>query len=244
MGQAADRRAGCGLCRLGAGETETLPGAGTGPHLSFVVDVYQCRYAFASSGFADLFGYDPHKLATLEHRGDYLESRIHPDDLVQLHALQVELGKFIYGLPPGQRNGYCNIYSFRMRNAKQQYVRVTSRHQVLEQDRNGKAWLIIGKMDIAPNQQEHGPVHCTVMHLKSGELFSPARLTAPSICLTQRETEILQLIRNGFLSKEIAGKLCISIHTVNIHRQNLLRKLGAQNAIEAVSRGIETGILL
>lgn len=213
------------------------------PACTFVVDVYRGRYAYASPGFADLFGYDRHKIATLENQGDYLESRIHPDDLSQLHRLQVELGQFIYTLPAGRRNDYCNIYSFRMRNAKQQYVRVTSRHRVLEQDRNGKAWLIIGQTDMAPDQREQGPVHCTVMNHRNGELFSPASLTASAVCLTQRETEVLQLIRNGFLSKEIAGKLCISIHTVNIHRQNLLRKLGAQNAMEAVSRGIETGVL-
>lgn len=37
--------------------------------------------------------------------------------------------------------------------------------------------------------------------------------------LTGREMEILRLIQRGFLSKEIADKLCISIHTVHIHRQ-------------------------
>lgn len=38
-----------------------------------------------------------------------------------------------------QRNDYSNIYSFRILNARQQYIRVTSRHQVLKQDRNDKA---------------------------------------------------------------------------------------------------------
>ena len=46
---------------------------------SFVVDVYKYRYAFASSNFADILGYDSRKIATLEKQGDYLESRFHPD---------------------------------------------------------------------------------------------------------------------------------------------------------------------
>ena len=45
---------------------------------TFVVDVYKCRYAYASPNFVDLLGYDAHKIATLERQGDYLESRIHP----------------------------------------------------------------------------------------------------------------------------------------------------------------------
>ena len=144
-----------------------------GRNCTFVVDVYKCKYAYASPNFVDLLGYDSHKIETLERQGDYLESRIHPDDRAQLAALQVTLSQFIYSLPFEQRNNYSNIYSFRMLNAKQQYIRVASRHQVLEQDRNGKAWLIIGNMDISPDQKASETVDCTVLNLKNGEIFSP-----------------------------------------------------------------------
>ena len=62
---------------------------------SFVVDVYKGCYAYASTGFVDWLGYDRHKIETLERQGDYLESRIHPDDRAQLAALQVTLSQFI-----------------------------------------------------------------------------------------------------------------------------------------------------
>lgn len=210
---------------------------------TFVVDVYKCRYAYASSNFVDLLGYDDHKIATLERQGDYLESRIHPDDRAQLETLQIKLSQFIYSLPPEQRNDYSNIYSFRILNAKQKDVRVTSRHQVLEQDCNGKAWLVIGNMDISPDQKKSESVDCTVLNLKSGEMFSPSPSLVSPVNLTNREIEILRLIQKGMLSKEIADKLCISIHTVNIHRQNLLRKLGVQNSFEAIRLGHECGLL-
>ena len=87
---------------------------------TFVVDVYKCNYTYASSNFVDLLGYDSHKIETLEKQGDYLESRIHPDDRAQLAALQVTLSQFIYSLPLEQRNDYSNIYSFRILNARQQ----------------------------------------------------------------------------------------------------------------------------
>ena len=210
---------------------------------TFVVDVYKCRYAFASSNFVDLLGYDSHKIATLEKQGDYLESRIHPDDRAQLLTLQIKLSQFIYNLPPEQRNDYSNIYSFRILNAKQQYIRVVSKHQVLEQTVNGKAWLVIGNIDISPDQEESETVDCTVLNLKNGAIFSPSLSLHVPNPLTKRETEILHLIQKGLLSKEIANKLCVSIHTVNIHRQNLLRKLGVQNSIEAIRIGYESGIL-
>ena len=209
---------------------------------TFVVDVYKCRYVYASSNFVDLLGYDDCKIATLEQQGDYLESRIHPDDRAQLTALQIKLSQFIYSLPLEQRNDYSNIYSFRILNAKQQYVRVNSKHQVLEQDRNGKAWLVIGSMDVSADQKESDSVDCTVLNLRNGEMFSPSPSLVSPVNLTNREIEILRLIQKGMLSKEIANKLCISNHTVNIHRQNLLRKLDVQNSIEAIRLGRECGL--
>ena len=42
--------------------------------------------------------------------------------------------------------------------------------------------------------------------------------------LTDRESEVLLAVAQGLASKEIADKLCISIHTVNTHRKNITRK--------------------
>ena len=43
--------------------------------------------------------------------------------------------------------------------------------------------------------------------------------------LTSRELEVLQLVACGFLNKQIADKLSISLHTVISHRKNITRKL-------------------
>lgn len=201
----------------------------------FVVDVCKCRYAFASSDFADLLGYDRRKIDTLERQGDYLESRIHPDDLLQLKSMQVGLSRFIYGLPAEDRNHYRNTFTYRILNAKRRYVNVTGRHQVLETSTGGKAWLILGMTDIASEQKPLKEVGCSVLNLKTGEIFSPFSLPESRPELTSRETEILQLISRGLLSKEIACKLGISIHTVNNHRKNVLAKLNVDNIIEAIN---------
>ncbi|MDR2680156.1 MAG: response regulator transcription factor [Tannerella sp.] len=42
--------------------------------------------------------------------------------------------------------------------------------------------------------------------------------------LTKRETDVLVLVAKGLMSKEIAEKLNISIHTVISHRKNITRK--------------------
>lgn len=61
--------------------------------------------------------------------------------------------------------------------------------------------------------------------------------------LTQRESEIIRHMADGATSKEIARRLGLSVKTVENHRANILGKLQARNAAEAVSRAVERGLV-
>lgn len=52
--------------------------------------------------------------------------------------------------------------------------------------------------------------------------------------LTPRENEVLKYVAEGWTSKEIAVQLQISPKTVEVFRQNLLRKGGAKNSVQLV----------
>lgn len=208
----------------------------------FTVDVFKERYDFASDHFSHVFGYNPTWIKAIRKQGDLLEERIHPDDRTQLVGYQIEHGQFIYSLPQEERNDYQQTFQIRMLNAKQQYVNVISRQQVIQKDRNGKAWIIMGVMDISPDQTPTGKIKRTVINRKTGEILVPT-LTPAEKQLTNREKEILLLIRQGFLSKEIAYKLNLSIYTVNNHRKNILAKLNVNNVIEAINMAEYCGII-
>jgi DNA-binding NarL/FixJ family response regulator len=53
--------------------------------------------------------------------------------------------------------------------------------------------------------------------------------------LSEREIEIIQLIKSGLSSKEIASKLDISLKTVEVHRHNILKKLNLKNTAALVN---------
>lgn len=53
--------------------------------------------------------------------------------------------------------------------------------------------------------------------------------------LSQREIEIINFIRKGHSSKEIADALCISVKTVEVHRYNVLKKLNLKNSAALVN---------
>jgi len=59
--------------------------------------------------------------------------------------------------------------------------------------------------------------------------------------LSKREQDILELICNEKTNNEIADLLCISVRTVEVHRQNLLRKTNAKNVAGLVIYAIKNG---
>src|SRR5262245_2197284 len=61
--------------------------------------------------------------------------------------------------------------------------------------------------------------------------------------LTSRETEVLQLLAEGFANREIANRLEISEHTIKFHIRSILGKLGAATRTEAVTRGFRAGLI-
>ena len=53
--------------------------------------------------------------------------------------------------------------------------------------------------------------------------------------LTQREMDIVMLIKEGLSSREIADKLNITYKTVEVHRYNILKKLNLKNTASLVN---------
>lgn len=61
---------------------------------------------------------------------------------------------------------------------------------------------------------------------------------------TRREEEILLLICQELSTEEIADKLCLSLRTVNGHKQNLLDKTGARNTSGLILYAIRNQLFL
>jgi DNA-binding NarL/FixJ family response regulator len=61
--------------------------------------------------------------------------------------------------------------------------------------------------------------------------------------LSPREFEVLQLITKGHKTAEIADKLHVSVHTINSHRKNILKKLNIKSPAELIVYAMESGIV-
>jgi two-component system, NarL family, response regulator YdfI len=61
--------------------------------------------------------------------------------------------------------------------------------------------------------------------------------------ITSRETEVLRMLAEGLVNRDIAVRLGISEHTVKFHISSILDKLGASTRTEAVTLGIRRGLI-
>jgi len=129
------------------------------------------------------------------------------------------------------------------RNAQDKYLNVMSRQRVIQQDAHGKAWIIMGEVNILPDQRPLDEVQGITVNLKTGQILTFFHATGNGTSLSGREIEILKLVQSGSLSKEIADKLCVSLNTVNNHRKNILRKLQVNNSMEAINKAVKKGFL-
>ena len=61
--------------------------------------------------------------------------------------------------------------------------------------------------------------------------------------LTEREREILQLLAEGNRNKEIAGRLHLSVYTVETHRKRILEKTNLHGTAELILYAVRKGII-
>ena len=73
----------------------------------------------------------------------------------------------------------------------------------------------------------------SVIHQKS-DMIEP---------LSNRELEVLNLLRSELSGPEIAQQLIVSLHTLRTHTNNIFKKLGVNNRRAAVRRAEELDLL-
>ncbi|MDP6502580.1 MAG: response regulator transcription factor [Planctomycetota bacterium] len=96
-----------------------------------------------------------------------------------------------------------------------------------------------------------------VRKVASGEIYVSANLSdrvlrqfagdldteLPENSLSDRELQVFRLVGDGMSTREVAGRLHLSIKTVEAHRANIMKKLGVDSAPQLVKRAVEWVIL-
>lgn len=67
--------------------------------------------------------------------------------------------------------------------------------------------------------------------------------TCDPVSLSARENEIITLVAEGLTNAQIAEMLCLSNHTVNTHRKNIMAKLGVKNTAGIVMYAVKSNFV-
>ncbi len=208
-----------------------------------IFDLHKKHQAYISSKYKTYFGWDLDKAS---EGTDYQDSRTHPDDLIYLLKVGIYFTKLVLSKPVENRKDYKLITDYRMLGLNNQYIRIIEQQLCLETDKNGNIWLGLSVTDISPDHDITTPARCRALNFKTGEVFYYEENTneKPEIHqLSKREKEVLQMVSEGLISKEIADKLFISVNTVNTHRQRIVEKLKVSNTFEAISFAKQLGLI-
>ncbi len=74
-------------------------------------------------------------------------------------------------------------------------------------------------------------------------MIEPAQAGTDDYHLTEREREILRLLADGLVKKEIATALGISVHTVSTHMQRVYYKLHVSTNTGAVAKALRERLI-
>jgi DNA-binding NarL/FixJ family response regulator len=69
------------------------------------------------------------------------------------------------------------------------------------------------------------------------------KVREPGGTLSEREAQVLRLIASGYSNKEIAGRLALSVKTVEAHKSNAMKKLDLNGRIDIVKYALLQGWL-
>lgn len=193
-----------------------------------IQDFFKRDVVYKSRGYYNLFGEE--------------DNPIHPEDYEGVFRSGVIALRYFF-------KGNINAADHRLvrkyrAKVKGEYCVVIEQMQALEFDAKGNIWLSIDFVDISPNQSPPYNVEFKIFNMKTGDIISPVdEYIDGKPILSEREVEILKLVSEGFLSKEISEKLYISIHTVNTHRQRILEKLKVDTSIGAIKYAAALGLI-
>lgn len=164
--------------------------------------------------------------------------RVHPDDVAEKIAWELQLNSFIDQQPAEERTNYYLQHYLRIMDANGNYATLRHRIYYLDYDDEGHVLLSLCLYNaVSENKGMTG-----IFNSLDDTRVKDWRVDTKAI-LSEREREIMSEITLGAASKQIADKLCISVNTVNNHRQNIIRKLHCRNTAEAISVARRLGLI-
>jgi DNA-binding CsgD family transcriptional regulator len=206
----------------------------------FIINHHSLLMEFVSKEVEDIMGYHPS-----EFNIEFMNGKIHPDDRSWFLAIGNTIVDFFSHLALEKIMKNKITFDIRFRKKNGEYARILYQGILLEHDEKGRFLRSLSfHTDITYLKDEGKPVlsfigidgEASYRDVISNNIFIESKEE-----LTRREKQILKLLIDGKLSKEISCILEISKQTVDTHRKNMLHKKNLSNTRELIGKAIRNG---
>lgn len=217
-----------------------------GKYYYFILDFFDLGFKYVHPTVKEILG-----CSAEEFNFNLIFQKMHPHDASNIQLKESAASEFFYNqIPVNKIPFYKSTYTFRVSDDKGGWKTILHQSIALQVADNGKIHHVLS-------------VHSDITFLNTppddrisfiginGEPSYYALSTDPNnllkaeapIEISAREREIVQLLAEGLSSKQIAGQLFLSLHTVDTHRRNMLKKTGAKNTLELTAICLRRGLI-
>ncbi len=193
----------------------------------FIFDCFENIILYTNTAFETITGYQANQFDL-----DHLIGMIHPDDLPHFFSSEERGLNFTNNLLFNEHFKYILSYSYRIKTSDGEFIRVLQQCQALEVNESGhltKTLVIHKRID---NLEKNASEDYKIFD-KTQNMFIDDE---NSYNLSERELEILNLIKQGMNSQQVSETLRISKNTVLTHRKNILNKTNSNSFIELIKK--------
>jgi len=213
-----------------------------GDYYCYIFNVSEMRFDYLSREVGTILGYEVGEITV-----PLFLSLIHPEDQPYFLNFENERVNFLKKVVPSEIKNYKSRYDYRVKTKSGKYIRILQQVIVIDHKKDGSLIRTFGvHTDISYLKPEGVPIF-SIIGLNGAPSYHNINAKKIFVCneikLTKREKEVLELMIQGYKSKEIAEKLFIGKQTVDTHRKNLLQKTGVKNTPAMITFLLKQGII-
>jgi DNA-binding CsgD family transcriptional regulator len=196
------------------------------------------NFEYISKNFTACTGLSRDRM--MEGGMDYFWTLFHPEDIKLWLKSLTNLMKFTMTvLDDEQRKRMSYTWNYRIKNASNKYVNIIQNTTPLQFDDAKKPIIGMAHYTVLDGDMQMD-ICASAKYLNDKNEYETLfyeNVSSQKLLdiVSNRERDIIRLIITKNTSEAIAEKLNISIHTVNTHRRNILKKINIDSTYELIS---------
>lgn len=205
----------------------------------YISDLIQVKVIYTSKRCKEMIGIEPSDL-TLYH----LFEATHPQDMQRNSLGRAKVLKMAHDLFVAEKGFKIISTNFKVKNPEGNYSELMMQLYLFYSTIPYKsAFLLKIHTNIDKLRKIRHGYHYYLGEDLSYFRYPDEELLQTGNIFSDREFEIIRLVGSGLSSEKIADKLFLSLHTVNTHRRNILKKTGKTHISELIYDLTERGLL-